>query len=200
MTTNSHEPNHRPLPLILEPKPSPAPLVDVPQAPVNLTAAENEAAKQDARLQQKLARSSARLFIVQALYKMEISGAGLTDAIEEFQTYWTGREIEDEVYRTPEFSFFQKIMGGVLAHQTIIDRKVDAVLVKGWPLKRIEAVLRAILRAGAYEMMYRRDVPARVVMSEYVDVAAAFVEDDECGLVNGVLDAIAKAYRKKEFA
>jgi N utilization substance protein B len=76
---------------------------------------------------------------------------------------------------------------------------VDAALLNGWPLKRIETVLRAILRAGAYELVYRKDVPARVVISEYVDVAAAFLDEEETGMVNGVLDALARSARGKEF-
>lgn len=150
-----------------------------------------------------LARANARLFAVQALYMMEIGGAGLTECLGEFDGYWRTHRGEnaDEtaLYGAPEAAFFEKIMTGVLKNQVTIDRKVDAALAEGWPLKRIEAVLRALLRAGAFEMMFGRDVPARVVMSEYVDIAGAFVEDEECGLVNGVLNTIARAYRKKEF-
>jgi transcription antitermination protein NusB len=74
------------------------------------------------------------------------------------------------------------------------------VLSEGWPLKRIEAILRAVLRAGAYELGHRGDIPARVVVSEYVDVANAFVERDETGMVNAVLDRIARQFRAGEFA
>jgi N utilization substance protein B len=76
---------------------------------------------------------------------------------------------------------------------------IDEILSQGWPLKRIEAILRAVLRAGAYELDHRRDVPARVVVSEYVDVAHAFVERDEVGMVNAVLDRIARRLRAAEF-
>jgi N utilization substance protein B len=72
-------------------------------------------------------------------------------------------------------------------------------LARGWPLKRIETVLRAILRAGAYELDKRSDIPARVIVSEYVDVAHAFVEKDETGLINAVLDQIARQLRTSEF-
>jgi hypothetical protein len=70
----------------------------------------------------------------------------------------------------------------------------------GWPLKRIDAILRAVLRAGSYELEHRKDVPGRVVVSEYVDVAHAFVEKDETGMVNAVLDQIARQFRADEFA
>ena len=92
------------------------------------------------------------------------------------------------------------IVGGVVREQGKLDPQIDAALTRGWPLKRIEAVLRAVLRAGAYELACRADVPARVVMSEYVDVAGAFVDDEETGMVNAVLDQLAHQYRADEFA
>jgi N utilization substance protein B len=81
----------------------------------------------------------------------------------------------------------------------VLDPQLDAMLAKGWPLKRIETVLRAVLRAGAYELDKRRDIPARVIISEYVDVANAFVEKDETGMVNAILDQIAKQLRPADF-
>src|SRR5262249_3982032 len=83
-----------------------------------------------------------------------------------------------------ETAFFSDIVHGVVREQTRLDPQIDAALARGWPLKRIEAVLRAVLRAGAYELACRNDVPARVVTSEYVDVAGAFVDEDETGMVN----------------
>jgi N utilization substance protein B len=91
-------------------------------------------------------------------------------------------------------------VSGVVREQKRLDPLIDDALQKSWPLKRIEAVLRAALRAGAYELDHRRDVPARVVVSEYADVAAAFVERAETGMVNAVLDQIARALRAQEFA
>ena len=76
---------------------------------------------------------------------------------------------------------------------------LDEALQRGWPLKRIDAILRAVMRAGAYELEHRKDVPARVVVSEYVDVAHAFVEREETGMINAVLDQIARKYRSEEF-
>ena len=83
--------------------------------------------------------------------------------------------------------------------QRKLDPMIDEALSKGWPLKRIEAMLRAVLRAGAYELDRKRDVPARVVVSEYVDVAHAFVDRDETGMVNAVLDQLARQLRAAEF-
>jgi transcription antitermination protein NusB len=140
-------------------------------------------------------RSAARLAAVQALYQMDVSGKGVIDALAEFEAFWIGREVDGVQFEQAEASFFRDILGGVVREQRPIDRKVDAALAEKWPLKRVEAVLRAILRAGAYELMYRKDVPPRVVISEYVDVAHGFYGEDEPGLVNAVLDAIARDTR-----
>ena len=82
--------------------------------------------------------------------------------------------------------------------QLRLDPLIDRALAGGWPLKRVEAILRAVLRAGAYELDRRRDVPARVVVSEYVDVANAFLDGEETGMVNAVLDQLARALRDGE--
>jgi N utilization substance protein B len=143
-------------------------------------------------------RSAARLAAVQALYQMEVSGKGVIDALAEFEAFWIGREVEGISFKPAENEFFRDILGGVVREQRPIDIKVDAALSAGWPLKRVEAVLRAILRAGAYELMFRKDVPARVAISEYVEVAHSFYSEDEPGLVNAVLDAIAREVRGNE--
>ena len=145
-------------------------------------------------------RGAARLAAVQALYQMDLAGTGLNEILAEFESHWLGGEVEGAQYRPAEAAFFRDIVAGVVREQTRLDPQIDAALTRGWPLKRIEAVLRAVLRAGAYELACRRDVPARVVMSEYVDVASAFVEADETGMVNAVLDALARQLRPDEFA
>ncbi|MDR3420272.1 MAG: transcription antitermination factor NusB [Xanthobacteraceae bacterium] len=144
-------------------------------------------------------RGAARLAAVQALYQMDLAGTGLNDILAEFESHWLGGEIEGAQYQPAEAAFFRDIVGGVVREQTSLDRQIDAALSRGWPLKRIETVLRAVLRAGAYELACRRDVPARVVMSEYVDVASAFVDPDETGMVNAVLDQLAHQLRAEEF-
>src|SRR5215204_1909355 len=143
-------------------------------------------------------RSAARLAAVQALYQMEVAGKSLVDALAEFEAFWIGREVEGISFKPAENEFFRDILGGVVREQRPIDAHVDAALSAGWPLKRVEAVLRAILRAGAYELLYRRDVPARVVITEYVDVAHGFYGDDEPGLINAVLDNVAREVRGDE--
>jgi N utilization substance protein B len=145
-------------------------------------------------------RGAARLAAVQALYQMDVAGTGLNDILAEFESHWIGREVEGEQYLPAEAAFFRDIVSGVLREQRKLDPLVDEALQKSWPLKRIETILRAALRAGAYELAHRRDVPGRVVITEYADVAAAFVERDETGMVNAVLDQLARKLRAEEFA
>jgi transcription antitermination protein NusB len=145
-------------------------------------------------------RGASRLAAVQALYQMDIAGTGINDIFAEFESHWLGGEVEGERYLPAEAAFFRDIVAGVVREQTRLDPIIDEALSRGWPLKRIDAILRAVLRAGAYELEHRRDVPARVVVSEYVDVANAFVEADETGMVNAVLDQIARQFRGDELA
>src|SRR5689334_22877910 len=143
-------------------------------------------------------RGAARLAAVQALYQMDIASTGLNDILAEFESHWIGREVEGEQYLPAEAAFFRDIVSGVVREQRSLDPLIDKVLAGGWPLKRIETILRAVLRAGAYELGHRSDVPARVIVSEYVGVANAFVDRDETGLVNAVLDQIARQFRAGE--
>jgi transcription antitermination protein NusB len=144
-------------------------------------------------------RGAARLAAVQALYQMDIASTGLEEILAEFESHWIGQEVEGEQYLPAEAAFFRDVVGGVVREQRKLDPLIDEALAKTWPLKRIEAILRAVLRAGAYELDQRRDVPARVVVSEYVDVAHAFVEREETGMANAVLDQIARQLRAAEF-
>jgi transcription antitermination protein NusB len=155
------------------------------------------ASEQEARKANK--RGAARLAAVQALYQMDLAGAGLNEILSQFESHWIGREVEGAQYLPAEAAFFRDIVSGVVREQRALDPLIDAALAARWPLKRIETILRAVLRAGAYELSHRRDVPARVVVSEYADVAAAFVEREETGMVNAVLDQLAREMRGEEF-
>lgn len=153
---------------------------------------------QDARKANR--RGAARLAAVQALYQMDIAATGINDVFAEFESHWIGREVEGEQYLPAEAAFFRDIVAGVVERQKNLDPMIDEALARGWPLKRIDAILRAVLRAGAYELLKRRDVPARVVVSEYADVANAFVDREETGMVNAILEQIARAHRTEEFS
>lgn len=145
-------------------------------------------------------RSAARLGAVQALYEMEISGKPIGLVVPEFEAHWLGREIEGYEMKRAETKFFRAIVEGVIERQREVDRAIDAVLAKGWPLVRVEAVIRAILRAGGFELLARKDVPMKVVIHEYGDIAAAFYEGDEIGMVSAVLDAMARDMRAGELS
>ncbi len=145
-------------------------------------------------------RGAARLAAVQALYQMDIAGAGINDVFAEFESHWIGGEVEGEKYLPAEAAFFRDVVSGVVRDQARLDPLIDDALSRGWPLKRIDAILRAVLRAGAYELEHRKDIPGRVVVSEYVDVANAFVDREETGMVNAVLDQIGRQFRLDEFA
>lgn len=145
-------------------------------------------------------RSAARLAAVQALYQMEVAGKGLNEILAEFETHWIGNEVEGEQYEEADIDLFRDVVKGVLSDQVAIDRLTDATLQEGWPLRRVEAVMRAVMRGGVYELKGRGDVPARVVIKEYVDVAAAFLGADEVGMINAVLDKLGRKIRAVEFA
>ena len=137
-------------------------------------------------------RGAARLAAVQALYQMEVGHQSLEDTLSQFSAFHLGREIEGEQYLPADADFFRQIVAGVIKSQLEIDPAIDKALTNDWPVSRIDATLRAILRAAAFELLRRQDIPSGVVITEYVDVAKAFYEDDAPALVNGVLDTIAK--------
>jgi N utilization substance protein B len=135
---------------------------------------------------------------VQALYQMDIAGTKVNDILAEFESHWIGREVDGSQYLPAEAAFFRSVVQGVLEYQRRLDPLIDKALQGGWPLKRVEALLRAVLRAGVFELSARKDVPARVVVAEYVDVAHAFLDRDETGMVNAVLDQLARQLRAGE--
>lgn len=153
--------------------------------------------KQEQRMEK---RRAARLAAVQALYQMDVAGKGLIEAMAEFETFWMGKEVDGIELPAAEANFFRDVLSGVVREQRAIDRAVDDALTEGWPLKRIETVLRSVLRCGTYELMFRKDVPPKAVINEYVTVARAFYEGDEPGISNAVLDSIARQVRAAEMA
>jgi transcription antitermination protein NusB len=144
-------------------------------------------------------RSASRVAAVQALYQMDLSGIELTSVIDEFVLTRFAGEEADASLAGADAVFFAEILRGVVRRQLDIDPMVDQQLAVGWRLVRVDSILRAILRAGAFELMERMDVPARVAISEYVEVANAFFNEDEPKVVNGVLDKLARKLRAPEF-
>ncbi len=143
-------------------------------------------------------RGAARLAAVQALYQMDVGRAPFDATVEQFKLFHLGKEVEGEEYLPADEDYFKQILDGVRTYQVKIDPIVDNSLVEGWPVTRIDSTLRAILRSAAFEMLYKKDIPARVVISEYVDVANAFFDKDQPAMVNGVLNNIATTFRADE--
>ena len=141
-------------------------------------------------------RSAARLAAVQALYQQEMEQTPLPTLLHEFHHHRLGATIEDVEYTDAEVDFFDDIVSGVHARSAELDALIAARLADGWSLARLDKPMRQILRAGAYELVARIDVPTASVISEYVDVAHAFYDKREAAFVNGLLDAIAKDVRR----
>ena len=145
-------------------------------------------------------RSVARLAAVQALYQMEVSSIGVEHVIREFTEHrfdraLEGVEGEGDTLASADEAFFAELVRGVVAEQKRIDAAITRRLAENWRLERLDATVRAILRAGAYELAHRPDVPTEVAIDEYVDVAKSFFEGAEPGFVNGALDAVARDVR-----
>ncbi len=142
-------------------------------------------------------RSAARLAAVQGLYQMDLAATDITEVIAQFATRF-GADGEGGAPEVADRLFFAELLRGVVRRQTDIDPLVDAKLAGGWRLNRLDSILRATLRAGAFELLERRDIPARVIISEYVDVAKEFFNGEEPKVVNGVLDKLAREQRPGE--
>ena len=140
-------------------------------------------------------RSVARLAAVQALYQMEVSGAGVEVVVREFCDHRFGGDLEGERLADADEALFGAVVRGVVQDQSEIDRAVTRRLAQGWRLDRLDATVRAMLRAGAFELMRRPDIPTEVVIDEYVELAKAFFDAKEAAFVNGALDAVARDAR-----
>jgi N utilization substance protein B len=147
-----------------------------------------------------VARSAARLGAVQALYQMDLAGTDVGEVLAQFSSRASGEAFEEGQCGEADYRLLKTIVDGVVREQRTIDPMVNAVLDPKWPLTRLDSTVRAILRAAAYEVMFMDTTPARVAISEYVDVAHAFFDDEEPRFVNGVLDRLARHRRPEEFA
>ena len=115
--------------------------------------------------------------------------------LHEFHQHRLGATIEDVEYQDADVDFFDDVVRGAAARQAEIDDAIAARLAKGWSLERLDKPMKAILRAGAYELLARADVPVATVISEYLDVTHAFYDRREAGFINGLLDGLAKDVR-----
>lgn len=142
-------------------------------------------------------RSAARLGAVQALYQMEMTGAGAEDALKDHHDRQSG-EGRGRMAEA-DGDLLALLVRGATDEAPDLDLIINRSLTNDWAVDRLESVLRAILRAGAFELKARAKTPARVAISEYVDVAHAFYAGPEPGLVNAVLDRVARELRPDEF-
>ena len=142
-----------------------------------------------------IARSQARLAIVQALYQMDLAETDLVEVIEEFKQHRLGGSADGNGMVDADQEHFAQVLRGVVKRQREIDPMIDQQLATGWRLARIDSIVRAILRAATLELLELPQVPPRVIISEYIEVARAFFEGDEPKLVNGVLDQLARKLR-----
>ena len=143
-----------------------------------------------------LSRSAARLAAVQALYQQEMEGTPTAVLLHEFHEHRLGQRIDEDQYAEAEVDFFDDVVSGADARRTELDGLIAGRLAPGWSLARLDKPMKAILRAGAYELVARPDVPVATVIGEYLDVAKAFYDARETGFVNGLLDGIAKEVRQ----
>lgn len=147
-------------------------------------------------------RRLARLAAVQALYQIDVSGASAAAVVDEFlrdrlvrdpATAAMAADGEIDVFPNADRTLFADIVRGAMDERDLHDRMIAGALDSRWQVGRLEAVLRAILRAAVFELRQdRSDTPSKVVINEFVDVAHAFYGGREPGLVNGVLDRLAK--------
>jgi len=145
------------------------------------------------------ARSAARLGAVQALYQMDLAGTDVGEVLAQFSARAAGDDYEAGQCGEADYKFLKEIVDGVVHEQHTVDRAISELLVEDWPLPKLDTTVRAILRAGAYELMFMDRVPARVALNEYVELAHAFFEGEEARFINGVLDRLARARRPAEF-
>lgn len=132
---------------------------------------------------------------MQALYQMDIGGTGVLEIVAEYEAHRLGQELDGETYLKADASWFRSIVAGVVRDQRSLDPLIGTALQDDWALSRLDSTVRAILRAGTFELVERKDVPVAVIVTEYVEIAKAFFEDEEPKLVNAILDRIARQIR-----
>ena len=144
-------------------------------------------------------RGMARFAAVQALYQMDVGETTLLETLSQFETL-DDSELEAASYRDKDNAYFDLLVKGVVKSQTELDPAIHAILRDDWPLARIDSLLRAILRCGAFELLKRKDVPHAVAINEYLDIAKAYFDKAEIALANGVLNRLAKQSGEKPVA
>lgn len=144
-------------------------------------------------------RSASRLGAVQALYQVEMTGVAPNVVVVEYVKHRLGQEIDGDEFMAADATLFEELVQGTVERQADLDGLITPALAADWPLDRLEMILRAILRVATFELAHRIDVPVKVVITEYVDIAHAFFAGKEPGLINGVLDKLGRQLRPTEW-
>lgn len=144
-------------------------------------------------------RSASRLGAVQALYQVEMTGVAPNVVVVEYVKHRLGQEIDGDTFMAADATLFEELVQGTVERQADLDGLITPALSADWPLDRLEMILRAILRVATFELAHRIDVPVKVVITEYVDIAHAFFAGKEPGLINGVLDKLGRELRPTEW-
>jgi N utilization substance protein B len=143
--------------------------------------------------------SAARLLAVQALYQRAVSDQSAAEVLREFLQHRVEETIEGLKHGAVNRELLGELVEGVVKNEDMLDDMLAAVLDEDWTIERLELLLHVLLRAAAFELSDRLEVPARVVISEYVDLANAFYDGRETAFVNGLLDRLAHVLRAEEF-
>lgn len=146
----------------------------------------------------KARRSAARLAAVQALYQIELGQVASETVIGEFVRFRIGQELDGDIYVTADPTLFSDIVRGVSARREELDTALAEGLDRQWGLERMEAILRAILRAGTWELLGNLPAAPHIIINDYIDVTHSFFSGKEPGMVNGVLDRLARILRPAE--
>jgi N utilization substance protein B len=136
------------------------------------------------------ARSRARRRALQALYAWQMSGSSSRAVIEQFR--------HEQDMQVADLEYFEDLVLGVDAHRAELDAALAPFLDRG--IEQVDPIERATLRLGAYELKHRLDVPYRVVLNEAIELVKRFGSEHGHTYVNGVLDKLAREWRRVETA
>ena len=144
-------------------------------------------------------RQAARLAAVQAIFQWQEGEHAPAEIIDQFLRVRRGEAGEGGMRRDADQPLFKDVVQGAVAHKAELEQTLTGALAEDWTWERVDRLVRAILLAGAYELIHRKDVPTRVAINEYVEIAHAFYDQGEQNFVNSVLDRIARQSRSPEF-
>ena len=147
----------------------------------------------------KARRSAARLAAVQCLYEKAVADRPAADILGEFIQYRIGQEVDGATFVPADVTLLTAVVRGADAEKSDIASLIDGAIRPPLERDRLELLLKSILAAGVWELRRNLETPAPIIISEYVSIAVAFYGGPEPGLINGVLDRVARNLRPYEF-